>query len=291
MIVSTRAISADIALLARLSPGPFQASVHSVFDRTVNVHCADDDRLYTLACRHSDNAPCTLVVDTPSFASLDLRHGTSAASDGAKLFVGRALEIALESAAPWSSVLPTWPPHDVPIRWARAFADREGIGGGLKPRAGRRNAVEIETGRLLSTATAALYSALLAGRMDEAYDHGSRLIGLGPGLTPAGDDYVVGLATVCAMPGGCAQEYRDLLVRLIDDNAHRTNDISYAAMSQAARGRVRQSVVEFARAIVSGRRSTMEFRARRLIGIGATSGTDIMLGMLAGLQLIQALRG
>jgi hypothetical protein len=289
MTVATRALSADAALLARLRSGPFRASVHSVFDRVINVHCAEDDRLYTLACRRSDDAPCTLVVDIPSFASLGVRAGTPAASDGAELVVGRALAVDLASAAPWSSTLPPWPAHGIPVRWARAFVDREGVGGGVKPRSGPRNAVEVETGRRLSAATAGLQAALLAGRMDEAHRRGRRLIGLGPGLTPAGDDYVLGLATVCAMPGGSARarECRDLLARLIDDNAERTNVISQAAMAQAARGRVRDSIVRFAHAITGGSRPAMEVRARRLIAIGATSGTDIMLGMLAGLQLGQ----
>ena len=289
--VSTRALSGDAALIGRLGRGPFQASVHSVFDRVVNVHCAEEDRLYTLACRRSDDAPCTLVVDIPSFASLGLRRGMSTASNGAKLCVGEALAIGLASAAPWSSVLPPWPSHDVPVQWALGFADREGIGGGVKPRPGRRNAVEIETGRVLRAAISALCSALSAGRMDEAYQHGSRLIGLGPGLTPAGDDFLVGLATVCAMPGGGMQECRDLLARLIDGSGPRTNPISHAAMSEAARGRVRESIVQFASAMTSGTRSTTELAARRLISIGATSGTDILLGMLAGFQLRQAMAG
>lgn len=287
MTVATRAISAEAALLARLRRGPFRASVHSVFDRVVNVHCADDDRLYTLACRRSDDAPCTLVVDVPSFASLGVRAGTPAACDGAELVVGRALAVDLAPTAPWSSTLPAWPAHDLPVEWARAFVDREGVGGGIKPGTGTRNAVEVETERRLCAATTGLQSALLGGRRNEAHHHGSRLIGLGPGLTPAGDDYVLGLATVCAMPGGSARarESRDLLAQVIADNAQRTNVISHAAMSQAVGGRVRDSIVRFAHAITGGSRSAMELRARRLIAIGATSGTDIMLGMLAGLHL------
>ena len=61
--VSARAISGDAALLARLGSGPSGARVHSVFDAVINVHAAEEGRLYTLACRRIDDAPCTLVVE------------------------------------------------------------------------------------------------------------------------------------------------------------------------------------------------------------------------------------
>jgi hypothetical protein len=159
------------------------------------------------------------------------------------------------------------------------------VAGGIKPRPCPANAVEAKTARLLGHAVTGLGAALRAGDSARIYEHGSRLIGLGPGLTPSGDDYVLGVATACALLGPRARVARAAMARVIDDGAHRTNDISHAALAHAARGRVRQSLVDLATALADGDRSTTAFRADRVLAIGATSGTDILAGLLAGLSL------
>lgn len=290
MTASLQAISAEATFLARLRAEPFTATVHSVFDRVVNVRCSGD-RLYTLACAHSDNAPATLVVDTPSFAGFDVRPGASVASEEDTLSVGPALAISLGHARPWSAALPPWPRADVPLDWLEQLIAAEGVCGGVMARARPRDDLEAETSRLLGDITTALGAALLADQREVAYAQGSRLVGLGPGLTPAGDDYLVGLTTVYAMGGDDAHAHRRLLAGVIEDNAHRTNEISYAAMAQATRGCVRESIVEFARALTRGDTTSTKRRARQVIAIGATSGTDILLGMQAGFRLNHVMRG
>ncbi len=147
-------------------------------------------------------------------------------------------------------------------------------------------AAEAEIARRLAEGTHGLLAALFDYRSAAAHAHGRGLVGLGPGLTPAGDDYILGVAAGGMLLGsrGC-QRRRALLCEVIDANADRTNEISYAAMSHAARGHLRQSILELGRAIGGGDRAEMARRAQRVLGIGATSGTDILSGMLIGLQL------
>lgn len=147
-------------------------------------------------------------------------------------------------------------------------------------------AVEAETARRLADGTHGLLAALLDYRSAAAHEYGRGLVGLGPGLTPAGDDYILGLAAGGVLLGsqGC-QRRMALLAEVIDANADRTNEISHAAMAHAVRGRLRQSILELGRAIGGGDRAEMAGCAQRVLGLGATSGTDLLSGMLVGLQL------
>jgi hypothetical protein len=285
-----QATSGDAGLLARLASGEFSARVHSVFTRVVNIE-SSSGTLYTLACTHVDNAPATLVVDTRSFDRFALAPGTRTRCSGTTLRPGPSLEISFAQAAPWSSALSDWPRKGMPVRWLRALIERHGASGGVKPAPRPDGRFERELAHMLSHTTRSLESALAGSDVGAVHAHGKRLIGLGPGLTPAGDDYLVGLATVCNLPGSPVRDLRPVLMTLVDDNRERTNDISYAAMAHATRGRVRESITELVAAMARSDRWAMERRGRQVIGIGATSGTDILAGMLAGLELAQIGKG
>lgn len=276
------AISADAPFLVRLRRGAWRGTVHSVFTRAVNLRCGTDGRLYTLAVAGSDDAPSTLVVDTASFERFALRPAMPAAVRAGTLRAGD-LAVELDGARAWSARLPAWPPAGVRLDWLAHFLDRHGVAGGIRPRPRPANAFEAETARRLCRGTEALQSALRARDTAAVRRAAAELIGLGPGLTPAGDDYVLGLLTAFALRGPGAAAEREALAGVIADSADRTNAISHAALAHAARGRVRQSIVDLATALAERDRATIPFRADRVLAIGATSGTDILTGLLAGL--------
>jgi hypothetical protein len=280
-MIRVRAVSGEEGLLRRLASGTYRARVHSVFASVVNLECASSGTLQTLACSHVDNAPATLVVDLRSFAPPRLAKGATVRCTGTTLCSGSALEVSLEGVEPWSPALPDWPRAGMPVQWLRDLLDGEG-----GPRGG-----EGALGRRLGELTGALEAALRHGDLDRAYAHGARIVGLGRGLTPAGDDYLVGLATISNLPGSPVGDLRPLLVQLADDAAERTNDISRAAMVHAAQGRVRQSIIELVSAMARGDRPEAERRGAQVMGIGASSGADILTGMLAGLELAERRRG
>jgi hypothetical protein len=164
----------------------------------------------------------------------------------------------------------------MPVAWLRDLLGRT-------PPGGQAGALDDR----LREVTSALEAALRHGDVDAAQEHAARLVGLGPGLTPAGDDWLVGLATICSVPGSPVGDLRSLLVRLVDDARERTNDISHAAMAHAVQGRVRESITELVTAMARGDGAAMERRGTQVMLIGASSGTAILTGMLAGLELAE----
>jgi Protein of unknown function (DUF2877) len=283
---AVRARSGDRRFLQRLRSRPFTARVHSVFDHAVNLRAGDDRALYALVSAQRDNAPATLVVDVPHFGALGLRPGAPVSVHaGEVLSVGR-LEIVLGGARPWEASLPVLDDAGLPLEWMERFVARHGVVGGVEPRAGDTTALARATARTLADARAGLEAALRARDAAGVHAHARRLIGLGAGLTPAGDDYVVGVAIACAIRGGRARPdpCLDALRRAVDDGADRTTDLSRATLVHAVRGRVRESLIGFVEAIAAGDEDLMARQAHRVLAIGATSGTDILSGMLAGLR-------
>lgn len=275
--------SADQALLDRLRAGSLQARVHSVFPRTINLCCASDGALYALAVRGADNAPGTMVVDLASFAGTAVRPGAVARGSAERLVVGPDVAVAVGCAEPWSAVLPVLGLGRVPLTVLQDVLARHGVAGGISALAAPGDAMANATARRLGEATDGLCRALADGDLRRVHEYGGRLVGLGPGLTPSGDDFLVGIATACALRG--AHEGLSVLRTVVEENAPRTNRISSATMAHAVRGRVCESIVALAQALVEGDAALTRARAQRVIGIGATSGTDIVAGLLAGLAL------
>jgi Protein of unknown function (DUF2877) len=92
--------------------------------------------------------------------------------------------------------------------------------------------------------------------------------GLGPGLTPAGDDVLGGLLLVASALG----------YPRLDEIEVRTNEISAAYLSWAARGQG----IEAAHDVLVGRDGALD----RLLAIGASSGAAIAYGIGLGLRYL-----
>jgi hypothetical protein len=106
------------------------------------------------------------------------------------------------------------------------------------------------------------------------------LAGTGLGLTPSGDDFLIGvmLGVHSALPAAEA----NAVASVIDEaSAGRTNRISRAWMSAAAEGEAIQAWHDLIDSILSLDERSIDRSSRNLIAIGHTSGADGMAGFIA----------
>lgn len=285
MALAVRALSADVACLAALRSG-LRGRVHSVFARAVNV-IVPDGTLLTLASREMDDAPDTLVVDLGTFDGRGVAVGEPVAALGGVLAVGQCLAIRVDGARPWVPLLPWYPAHDAPLRRnldalrehvARLDGDPDGDA------LSHSSSVAIAaTARLAQHATA-LGHALERADLESALVQGEALVGLGQGLTPSGDDVLVGLFAVLHLPGGPCEPLRDLGRQIVARAVPRTHAISLCALRAAAEGRVRARIVALLSTLIAGERDTMLAALRAVLAIGSTSGRDIVAGIVLGFE-------
>jgi uncharacterized protein DUF2877 len=111
------------------------------------------------------------------------------------------------------------------------------------------------------------------------------LLGLGPGLTPSGDDVLCGfllalrhLTTEPALAARAA----GLGARVAAHAAGRTTDLSAALLGHAARGDGCAQLIDLISAV--GRGHGVLPALRRLLTVGHTSGADLTVGVLAGAE-------
>jgi hypothetical protein len=288
-----RALSGDTTLLDRFREGPAGGTVHSSFDRVVNVTAASDGQLLTLAASSVDDAPATLRLDLGSLAQLGLRPGDHASwrPDRLSLGAGRVL-VDLTPARRWTSRLPDLPMPTSSLQWLRTRLDTWGVPGGALPGVAASGTMEAAVNDLITANLSGLIEALRTDDAPAVTRRAGQLIGLGTGLTPAGDDALLGVTLVAAMPASRLAPMLAPLADVITASAGRTHVISHAALTQATRGRTRDVVVRLLHAMAdNAAERSMATRFTHVTAIGHTSGTDILTGLSAALDLDHELRG
>jgi hypothetical protein len=110
------------------------------------------------------------------------------------------------------------------------------------------------------------------------------LLGLGPGLTPSGDDYVGGaLFARCLAVKSEPSAWKTAGARLVADAATLTHPISARLLGDLAAGEGWAPLHDLARALVETDRDAASRAARDLTSLGHTSGWDLVAGFSSGL--------
>ncbi|MDT8900514.1 DUF2877 domain-containing protein [Anaeroselena agilis] len=283
------ALSVDAAASDALFGRPFRGRVHSVFAKTVNF-TGPRGQLHCLAAEELDDAPGTIRVrhsEGLRLDSLGIKPGDEVATFGGGLAFG-AVPLVAREVRPWSASLPAFPsvPAGRNLLAARLVVLKNeivaaGYDGGLKAFIGGTVGTVMEN--RLAERAAALISTLVDGDLSDALAAGRRLIGLGTGLTPSGDDFLAGLMITFNMPAGpFGRRYREVAKKLAA--GAETGTVSRAMLQYAARGRTRDGVVALLAAMTDPAARDIVAAVRRVLACGATSGTDLAAGIAAGLS-------
>jgi hypothetical protein len=282
------ALSGDSLFIARIEEAAFHGTVHSRFDRTLNIRCADSGDLYTVACRDLDNGPNTLIMDCFNLRPFDIKPGEGVSCSANRLYIGNRMALMTENADYWQCILPEYPARSNALRLnlliMKQYIDEFGKCGGMKTTSQPHNRFEKEVSRMLQDRSVVFLNELCAGRKESAIQAGRSLLGLGPGLTPSGDDFLMGIFAVINLHGGPLHAYTSLCQGILWQASQRTNDISLAALKQAASGLVRDSIVKLIDTLAYGTQDLLLPRIAEVLRIGSSSGTDIAMGIYAGLR-------
>ncbi|MDL4771084.1 MULTISPECIES: DUF2877 domain-containing protein [Thermomonosporaceae] len=133
-----------------------------------------------------------------------------------------------------------------------------------------------------------------AGDLAGAVEAAERIVGLGPGLTPSGDDILSGMLVSLRLlggavrPGGTAVWLADWLGAAVTaDAGTRTTALSATLLHCAAAGGAGAEVAAVLRGVAG--HEAPAAAVRRLLSVGHTSGADLAWGVLAGSRATLAL--
>jgi hypothetical protein len=276
----------------------FDASVHSVFHSSLNLRLNGENELLTLIAAREGDLPQGIRLDVPEGFSFEkIEVGESAACrDDILFFDNSSLTIQLTGAQRWKCDLPAL---DLDITKTEVSTAWNFVWGALNKRQRLKESeivaedlfrFEESTRAGISRKVGETMRDLLqAARQYKLNDDSAinSLIGLGPGLTPSGDDLLVGYMAGlwCRVQDKSERaQFISSLGETISRLSHQTNDISRTYLTHAVRGQVSSRLADLAEAISRGANPEHLLTiAESAMRIGHTSGMETVTGLLVGL--------
>ncbi|GKH47600.1 MULTISPECIES: DUF2877 domain-containing protein [Anaerotruncus] len=291
------------SLRRSIPAGGCPATVHSVFDRAVNL--VTPLGLVTLLPKCRPLYPFSVRIDTDiPFPALGLRPDMSAmllpgeASAGTlRVDLTNALDTDLSVLERKELIVPP----DLSDRLERlaGVIGEEGKPEGMAPLV-----FHLEEGSsadyaerfphnhytaFLLPRVRRLFDALHTGQIVEISAAAGAMAGCGPGLTPSSDDFLCGMMAAMLARGGA----RGRVLRTMDITQRmgcaarvKTNVISGSFLIRSSQGLLSADVLDTVGQLFSnGPTQSLESAASRVITFGETSGTDILSGIYFGAKI------
>ena len=291
------------SLRRSIPAGGCPATVHSVFDRAVNL--VTPLGLVTLLPKCRPLYPFSVRIDTDiPFPALGLRPDMSAmllpgeASAGTlRVDLTNALDTDLSVLERKELIVP--PALSDRLERLAGVIGEEGKPEGMAPLV-----FHLEEGSsadyaerfphnhytaFLLPRVRRLFDALHTGQIVEISAAAGAMAGCGPGLTPSSDDFLCGMMAAMLARGGA----RGRVLRTMDITQRmgcaarvKTNVISGSFLIRSSQGLLSADVLDTVGQLFSnGPTQSLESAASRVITFGETSGTDILSGIYFGAKI------
>ncbi|WP_231566283.1 MULTISPECIES: DUF2877 domain-containing protein [unclassified Serratia (in: enterobacteria)] len=250
-----------------------------MFTRAVNLFVPERNMLYTLLSDEYDNAP--------NSCRIALRHCDRIFSPGERVqFFPAGIEIGQNKWIDFSHC-DLWQPPELHltdesircIHWRQwgEWINQQAISGNSLFHYCGENIFHQEIARLLQRNREELLRAI---RHNESPDKAIySLMGLGMGLTPSGDDYLVGLCVILLISGHPAQKYRETFLAVLKSAQEKTTLLSAITLEAAINQRYRQVIGNLIVKIVRDDSHLILHTINEIKKIGSSSGYDMLHGM------------
>jgi hypothetical protein len=269
-----------------------RATVEAVFERSFYLRAGDE--FICVGEPDIGNGPLTLIGHPGPLADLDLA-GRPVALGGGHILIGNSIRLSLDRSEAWRS--PPWPICPSPSRLietcsalarrAAIDAPEEGLARhvcGIGEASTHQPPLARIAGPRIATFERWLFAVLARGRPSEDAIQG--LLGLGPGLTPSGDDFLVGALALLDCVGE-RDAHAALGRAIIAALPGATSALSACFLRAAAAGHVGEALHSAVSSIISG---DLGAAIAAVDTIGHSSGWDMMAGITTTLRVAASTR-
>jgi hypothetical protein len=250
-------------------PIVWEGKVHSVFQNSCNIQ-TDYGSLVTLHRFDFGMLPHSLYA--PELSTANWRQGDQVRADQTGLRIGEQTLVWAQEVRQENTKISVR--EELPSELEQAWCLLRN-----KQKTFQNHPMVEEIYRRLYQAIQQLWEGLRCGDREEVSFQCKACIGLGLGLTPSGDDMLLGTLTILHM---YRPDWAELLGKEILPHTTRTNDISRNYLELAVRGYAATPVIRAAEQLHNNKAVEL------LLSVGHSSGCDILEGMLTTVQNIRA---
>lgn len=257
-----------------------KGKVHSVFHKVINIEICNE--LYAIVLSQvGKSSRYVTVKDNKNidFTDLNLKRGDICYIDKSNIYINDILQVNYSKSTKYEGKLVKelkWDFKSIPFKnivMLKSTIDRYS-----KPKSVWKKLIDKSDKRFLNGVST--LSFLKNGESENAI---KELIGYGIGLTPSGDDLLLGYLTVL----NHLNNYNDQRTKFhneIRKNIQRTTDISKMMLEMALEYEYHEYLENVIKSVATGYPEEVLTSTKRLIEIGATSGSDMATGIYTALM-------
>lgn len=249
-------------------PAVWSGEIHSVFHNSCNIRLSSGP----LVCLHRfDFGVLPYSFYVPELNTQPLQPGQPVQATSAGLIVDGTLTF------PWAHHMEVVDTRIAPGTLPHTWSDEWHTFSQLQQTQQNTSDMMGQVYASLTHHLGQLLPALFAGDQDAVAQHCYACVGLGQGLTPSGDDMLLG---VLAALHRYAPAYISLLSQAIHPLLNRTNEISASYLDLAMKGYVATPVLD----VLHHLGQNWEASKQVLLSVGHSSGSDILYGILTAVK-------
>ena len=255
-------------LLHSLTKNSFTGSVVGIYRDFCNI-LGNDGRMITIAISPIGKSPFSVLIEwQDSFTSILVKMNVRADQYGIK--VGDAIFISLDNAKTWEPKMPQFPPT---FRLKASSAELLFNSTKWFVPTFKNSSNNYMRDELIFGAEELQHALVNRSSIKRAVTF---LAGLGPGLTPAGDDYLLGI-----MASLWLTKNTNFLHEIAWISSQKTTSLSAAYLMAGAKGEFAEYWHHLAKAILCQDPKILRKNISNFIQIGASSGRDALAGFSA----------
>ena len=262
-----------------------RAQVEAVFERSFYLRSGDE--FVCVGEPDIRNGPLTLIGRLGHLPDLGLQPRQSAEVSDRHIVIGDSIRLTLDQSETWRP--PSWPARPSPLRLIDTCAALERRAATDAPDEGLARHLcgvgETPLARIARPRVAG-FERWLSGVLDKqaqgvaSADAVGGLIGLGPGLTPSGDDFLVGALALLDCIGE-RDAHAALARAIIAALPGSTSALSACFLKAAAAAHVGEALHRAVSSVIAG---DVGAAIAAIEAIGHSSGWDMMAGVMTALR-------
>jgi hypothetical protein len=282
--------------------------IHSIFQRVINITVLENC-LISLVGQEVGQGPLNILVNIPNHINLStigIKKGDIVTRIGKSIVIGEnVIVISTQWAELWEpkrnfqgslQPLKTIMANIEIMREIALTSDYLSGLGELIPFTHIEGLKDIKNEKLDSVSHLALphissmLKAIKSGDSHDIIRITKHLVGLGPGLTPAADDMLLGLMIsmlyISENFNETSIDVKKINKDIVSIISGRTTIISEEFLREASVGKVNEAVASLMENLLTSRQRELENSVRKVLDLGGTSGTDIVFGVIIGSYLM-----
>ena len=284
-------LTADRHFLNLLNQPQLSGKIEQVFNKAINVLI--DNQLFTLLSSQLDNAPNSCRLLNKDLSTLSINRGDDIQFSNGKISIGTDYWLSFSLCEVWQQPV---------IVFTYDYINKKHYQSFLLQQINRLDRILTEAkGSLFNYQDDNLFYLAAAEKLNQLRSHLvvllknkqyrnsaetiRQFIGLGIGLTPSGDDYLVGLMAFLLLKDHPINAAYPEFYQGIIQGIENTTPISAITLEKALDNEYRENMCQLIRSLVDADETNIHLQFLNILNIGSSSGSDMLFGIRDALYL------